>query len=336
MFTTINIVIGLVFVLLLFSLLASTVMEVMASIFALRSKHLRATLEIMLDEKTGDFFNHPLFQQLRYASSRRTRLSAYNLPTYISKKTFTAILEDILPKNEENTQIKLQSLPDGRFKQMLLFLSREADGNAEQFKEKIGFWFDEIMERASEWYKGNLKWWLFAVGFGLACIFNVDTIQVYQTISTNATVQEQLLAMATDFVDKNDSIEGPNLNLTLEESITRLDSSLQRIEHIRSPLGLGWSASEGKDLPWLLIKLAGLLLTGISVTFGAPFWFDILKKLLSLGRGGSAEKNAEPKPETVEKVVVIQPKTSNINSTSTENEATNERSINEEENTPVG
>lgn len=336
MFTTINIVIGLVFVLLLFSLLASTVMEVLASIFALRSKHLRSTLEIMLDEKTGDFFNHPLFQQLRYASSRRTRLSAYNLPTYISKKTFTAILEDILPKNEAAEGIKLQALGEGRFKQMLQFLSREADGNAEKLKEKIGFWFDEIMERASEWYKGNLKWWLFGVGFGLACIFNVDTIQVYQTISTNATVQEQLLTMANDFVEKNDSIEGPNLNLTLEESITRLDSSLQRIEHIRSPLGLGWSASEGKDLPWWLIKLAGLLLTGISVTFGAPFWFDILKKLLSLGRGGNTEKTPESKPEPIEKVVFIQPKTSNTNSTNTENEATNERSINEVENTPVG
>jgi len=315
-------------------------MEVMASIFALRSKHLGSTLETMLDEKTGDFFNHPLFQQLRYASSRRARLSMYNLPTYISKKTFTAILEDILPKNVEGDGVNLQALGEGRFKQMLQFLSREADGNAEKLKEKIGFWFDEIMERASEWYKGNIKWWLFGVGFGLACIFNVDTIQVYQTISSNATVQEQLVAMATDFVEKNDSIANPNLNLTLEESITRLDSSLQSIEHIRSPLGLGWSASEGKDLPWWLIKLAGLLLTGIAVTFGAPFWFDILKKLLTLGRGGSSEKNNEPKPEIAEKIVVVQPKSNDPKGTATGNDtsvATVERSTEEEGNsTPVG
>lgn len=298
MFTTLNIVIGLVFVLLLFSLLTSTVMEVLASILALRGKHLRQTLETMLDEKSAEFFNHPLFQQLRYVSSRRVRLSVHNLPTKLSKETFTAILQDILPKSSQGKSIKLEALKEGGIRDILEFLARQDGGNTAVFKDKIGFWFDEIMTRASEWYKGNIKWWLFGVGFALALIFNVDTIQIYQTISANAVLQEQIVTMATEFVEKNDSLQGPNLELSIQESAAHLDSTIKQIEPVRSALGLGWSASEGKNLPWWLIKFAGLLLTGISVTFGAPFWFEILKKLLALGRGGSTEKNNEIKSNT--------------------------------------
>lgn len=296
MFTTLNIVIGLVFVLLLFSLLTSTVMEVLASLLALRGKHLRQTLETMLDEKSGEFFNHPLFQQLRYVSSRRVRLSVHNLPTKLSKETFTAILQDILPKSSQGKSIKLEALKEGGIRDILEFLARQDGGNTAIFKDKVGFWFDEIMNRASEWYKGNIKWWLFGVGFGLALIFNVDTIQIYQTISANAVLQQNILNMANEFVKKNDTIGGPNLELSVQESVARLDSSFKQIEPVRSALGLGWSADEGKNLPWWLIKFAGLLLTGISVTFGAPFWFEILKKLLALGRGGTPEKPDETKP----------------------------------------
>ena len=79
----------------------------------------------------------------------------------------------------------------------------------------------------SEWYKRNLKLWLFIVGFVLACIFNVDTIEVYQSVSSNAIMNEELVAMATDFTNRTDSVTGPNLNLSLDQSIARLDSSLK-------------------------------------------------------------------------------------------------------------
>ncbi len=297
MLTTINIVIGLVFVLLLFSLLTSTVMEVIASILSLRARNLRNTLENMLGEKMDDFIRHPLFRQLAYSTSRKARISTYYLPSYVSKDTFTAILQDYMgSEGREALAKKIDSLDEGDLKRMMQFLLRQSGGDLNAFRDQAGFWFDEIMSRSSEWYKRNLKWWLFGVGFVLAFIFNVDTIQVYQSISSNATLQKYLMDMAANYAERTDSVTGMNLNLPLEASIVRLDSALQQVEYLRSPLGLGWNSLEEKrGIPWWLIKLAGLLLTGISVTFGAPFWFDVLKKLLSL-RGGGAPA-AEKAPE---------------------------------------
>ncbi|MEZ4939305.1 MAG: hypothetical protein R3D58_00465 [Saprospiraceae bacterium] len=296
MLATLNIVISLIFVLLLFSLLASTVMEVIAAMLSLRAKHLRYTLENMLGEKVADFVRHPLFRQLSYATNRRARISLYSLPGYVSKDTFTAILQDIMSaKTSNQLEENIAGLDEGDLKRMMQFMFRQADGDPVAFKNQLERWFDEVMDRASDWYKRNLKWWLFGVGLVLAFLFNADTIRIYQNISSNATVQEFLVDMASNYAAKTDTVTGPDLeNLTVEQAVARMDSALQQIEHIRSPLGLGWSSAETeKDIPWWLIKLAGLLLTGIAVTFGAPFWFDLLRKLLSLRGGGKA---AEPEP----------------------------------------
>lgn len=295
MLNILGIVIGLVFVLLLFSLLASTVMEVIAAIFSLRSRHLRYTLENMLAEKTADFVQHPMFKQLSYATSRRARISPYSMPAYISKETFSAIVADMMEaKNSAALARKINQLDEGDLKRMMQFLFRRADGNPAVFKAEVDNWFDKVMERASDWYRRNLKWWLFAVGLVLAAIFNADTIKIYQSISASAITQDFLVEMATEFEQRNDTIAGPDLTLSLEESLERLNESVREVEQFRSALGLGWMTDETeRTLPWWLIKLAGLLLTAIAVTLGAPFWFDLLRKMLSL-RQTSAEKEAPP------------------------------------------
>ncbi|MBK8965761.1 MAG: hypothetical protein IPM36_03615 [Lewinellaceae bacterium] len=167
MLATLNIVISLIFVLLLFSLLASTVMEVIAAMLSLRAKHLRYTLENMLGEKVADFVRHPLFRQLSYATNRRARISLYSLPGYVSKDTFTAILQDIMSaKTSNQLEENIAGLDEGDLKRMMQFMFRQADGDPVAFKNQLERWFDEVMDRASDWYKRNLKWWLFGVGAG--------------------------------------------------------------------------------------------------------------------------------------------------------------------------
>jgi hypothetical protein len=73
---------------------------------------------------------------------------------------------------------------------------------------------------------------------------------------------------------------------------------------------LGWSATPGdvRAYPWVrsagtgglvdvalarwLFKLLGLMMTGAAVSFGAPFWFDLLSRVSSLRAAGP--KPAKP------------------------------------------
>jgi hypothetical protein len=75
------------------------------------------------------------------------------------------------------------------------------------------------------------------------------------------------------------------------------------------PLGIGWTSVSPVPVDFWgwLIKLVGWVLTGVAVTLGAPFWFDLLRKLLSLkgsgGDGGNAGNagNAGSAPAKMEK-----------------------------------
>ena len=67
------------------------------------------------------------------------------------------------------------------------------------------------------------------------------------------------------------------------------------VESVQSPLGLGWGQSMPQDIWAWLVKVIGWVLTGVAVTLGAPFWFDLLRKLLSL-RGGAPAAEPAPSP----------------------------------------
>ncbi len=314
MFATLNIVISLVFVLLLFSLLTSTVVDVIASILSLKAKNLRYTLENMLGDKMDDFIRHPLFRQISYATNRRARLSTYYLPGAVSKETFISILHDLMDAGHmDGLAEKINNLEDSDLKRMMQFMLRQSGGNFPAFKAQMERWYDEVMARNSDWYKRTMKWWVFGVGFVLAAILNADTIQIYQNIATNPATQEMLVSMARDYAARTDTVVGPTLNLSLEQAVEKADSAFNNIEQISSPIGLGWNSAEAdRNLPWWLVKLAGLVITAIAVTFGAPFWYDLLKKLLPMS--GKPEKSQEtvapvvvqPAPAPVQEVVVAE------------------------------
>ena len=76
----------------------------------------------------------------------------------------------------------------------------------------------------------------------------------------------------------------------------------QRLEDLNFPMGweqhplrdLDYSAGWGVAFPILLNSLFGWLLTAVAVTFGAPFWFDILNKIMVIR---STVKPREKSPE---------------------------------------
>lgn len=304
MFTTLNIVIGIVFVLLLFSLLATAVLEVLAAALSLRARHLRHTLENMLGEKMDAFVRHPLFRQCTYAANyRQARPSAYHLPAYLNRRVFATVLQDVLYGDDSSqAEARLQNMEEGDAKRMLQYLVRRAGNDPTALRAQAELWFDEVMQRSTDWYRRSVKWWLLGIGLALALLFNVDTIQMYHSISSNITTQRLLVEMASDFAAQTATVaSGDTTALALDQAVARVDSALQRIEYIRSPLGLGWYEADSgeRTFPWWLSKLLGWLLTAVAVTLGAPFWFDLLRMLLGMRRSGDANPPSSTGAEAV-------------------------------------
>ena len=153
---------------------------------------------------------------------------------------------------------------------------------AVEFKVNAENWFDASMQRASYFYKVNAKNWAFFIGFALAAIFNVDSLQITNQLWREPTLRQSLIAQA-QVVDEN---TGPDSVAKLEEYYTDLK------------LPVGWEVGQAGSISlqgWLT-KIFGFLISGLAAMQGAPFWFEFLKKLLKFKGGSKAESESPPPP----------------------------------------
>lgn len=278
-----NLIVGLVLIFLLYSLFASAVLELIASFLSLRGKNLEKTIRNMLDpsrpEVFEEFKNNPLYGQL--AGKFIGKVSP---PSYLPSEKFRSILFQILDRDQQGGKMEdlVEKLPDGSLKSVLQQLIGDARNDKEEFKQKVELWFDDVMDRASGWYKRNIQRILIIVGVAMAVVFNVDSLAIYGSLSKDPETASRLALEASKI--SGVQTDSPNF----QQEVTNMLA--ENLEVLKSPIGIGWeyaSAAEMTLLDWA-IKGFGWLVTALAISLGAPFWFDILKKMVNIRSSGKA------------------------------------------------
>ncbi len=195
-------------------------------------------------------------------------------------------------------------------------------------------WFNESMDRLSGWYKRKATLLAFIIGLVLAGFLNVDSIILAEHLWKEPTLRQALVANATKFTRDNETLpeslggESPQDAVTFfNEQLAGLDiplgwafekSNLETYEEngVKKyetcsliPIGKHtvWGLQEKGSLNicqkinnaptdtagWFL-KVLGIILSAGAAAQGAPFWFDILKKLVNI-RGAGANPNEKEK-----------------------------------------
>jgi len=251
-----------------------------------------------LKNKLTNFFGEGILKQL-YENKLIKAYSNKREPAFIDKSVFSQSLLEILFANNQDSnkltanQTTMGVLPES-VKNSLDFIiqkSKNQIGNQLQYiQEEIEKLYEAYMEKLGIWYKAWLRIVLGITGFIFACLFNIDTINMYHLFSTNDTLRANQVQFSQILLERKDDIE---LNKTkiqtllAEEGITSIknESFFDQILNavvlkdneealIRSQsLGIGF----GK---FKLTSLIGCLLTGVALSFGSTFWFSFLKKLL--------------------------------------------------------
>ena len=278
-----NVIVGLVLIFLLYSLFATTILELLASFLSLRGRNLEKTIRNMLDNGTPEFFegfkDNPMYRQLAGHFVGKT-----SPPSYLTSEKFRSILFEVLGHNKEGNKLveRVEGMPDGPLKSVLRQLLEDARHDQEEFRQKVELWFNDVMDRASGWYKRNIQRILVVLGMGIALAFNVDSFEIYGKLSRDPdTAQKLALEAATVVKDQ------PDASSIQKEALNTLSESL---EVLKSPLGIGWetvSVAEMGMVDWVL-KIFGWFVTALAISLGAPFWFDLLKKMVNIRSSGKA------------------------------------------------
>ena len=230
-----DVAIGLTFVYLLYSLLATTIKELIATIFSFRSKMLELGLQQMLDGNNVEihwwdrffhrmsgsksqlmekqklikgFFatsivNHPIYKRSGRALTKK--------PSYLNASTFSDILVDMFHTNKsipvllkdvkqelDNKLVSHEINQD--LHSILNMYIQQANGDVQRFRWLVENWFNDMMDRVSGWYKRQANWILLLIGFVMALIFNASTIDIVNRLSIDKNARDALVQNASDYL----------------------------------------------------------------------------------------------------------------------------------------
>jgi hypothetical protein len=270
-----DVVIGMVFCFASVALIASYLYETGSSLLGLRATSLLKGIKAMLNDPNLEgvalsIYNSALVNP-RHDGTTPARQRPKILPSYIVSRDFAdALLEHLqsVPEKATNLEKAINDISDPQLKQLLQGMYKRAGQKIEGLQAEISRWFDGSMKRVSGAYKRRAQLYTFLIALALAVGLNIDAFHLFQILWNHPT----LLAQATS----------AGAQVTVGQAAGAL-----------ADLPVGWG--QGFSISW--VACLGWLMTASTAIFGAPFWFDLLRRLSNIrGSGQSPNENKDPDP----------------------------------------
>jgi hypothetical protein len=307
--SVLEVAIGVAGVYAMVSLVCTATNELISSVGIWRAKTLAAGITNLLDEATAQqFYEHPLIRGL-YRKGQK--------PSYIPSRTFALALMDLIvpagpgrPDTIEGLRgaVDASTAVTPGLKRVLSILIEDAlntiatgrqlqaagiidtqklETAINHVHENIEVWFNNAMERVAGWYKRKTQAVILALALIVTCALNVDTILIVKRLSYDSALRQALVAQAE--------------KLAASPGQAGINDGLARLQATGLPLGWGEDRvpADQRDVVWYLTKVFGLLLTAGAASLGAPFWFDVLNKIITVRSAGKAPEESPKSPKEI-------------------------------------
>ena len=297
-----EIAISLALLYMLLGLMCSVLNEWMAGILNMRAKNLWDGVRNLLYDPEGtglakQLYDHALVKNLgkpgtipSYVPSRAFALALFDLVAPVHGSTTTRTLQDI--------RSSVATISNEQVKSALLALLDDAGDDLKKARENVERWYDDAMDRVSGWYKRKTQVFIFVWALAVTLSVNADTILIANTLAQDATLRASLVSMAE--VTAKEA-----LPQNAEQERERIKRMSAEIKQLGLPIGWSREPNDTKALPsdvggWAL-KIIGLSLTAIAVSLGAPFWFDVLNKLVNIRSVGKQPERSHQEKDPASK-----------------------------------
>ena len=314
--------IGIMFVFFTLSLLASAVSEMGAALLHRREKFLQGGIANLTGLGTADtsraerLYAHPQIRELVRPGVPGRLRRGERLPAAIPAPVFASALLDVLasdalsddPARPRALMDSLATLPVGHplrnpIQRLVTTARQDIDAvraDLDAHRAAIESWFETAMHRVTDWYAVQVRWVLLACGIVLAVGLNVDAFAVAKGLWGDAGLRQAVVTAA----DRR--VAGGNPAVATADVPGAL-AEVRALDQFALPIGWKfdgaapsgndprrWPGMDWRDYP---AKLLGLLVTALAVMLGAPFWFDLLSRVVNLrSTGRRSDGNEAPAP----------------------------------------
>ena len=293
--TIIQVAIGMIFVWITLAVITSQVQDWVASIFTWRANMLEESIASMLgDPKLKDkIYEHPLIKGLYTNNGKRK-------PGGIPEDKFALVLfEQVMNSGVTIGDVKndfdklkknveaLKAMEAGHqlkdfaksLDTLLIGIEEKADDATHaitEAKSRVEGWFNNSMDRLGGAYKRRIQLVAMIVGVSVAAVLNVDSAAIANALWKDPAIRQAVVASASQ-------MQEPTTQTGQAPSVDEIAKNVASLGELSLPIG--WSAPNlPKDANGWGAKVIGILLSGMAGAQGAPYWFDLMRKLLSRGK----------------------------------------------------
>jgi predicted RNase H-related nuclease YkuK (DUF458 family) len=209
-------------------------------------------------------------------------------------------IETSLQNHEDQTYQTMRELVDSLppvIKTNIVSIAKQAQYKAKSTEEGIKLLrkeieecFDGSMQRAGGVYKRNAKGVAILIGIALAFGANADTFHIIDRLSKDSVLREAIVYKVEQTIEQ-ESINGDIKSINTKEIL----------QDINLPIGwtndniqeqIGWHPLKIQNIPIisLLTMFTGWIISGLAIAMGAPFWFDLLSKVMNVRNAGKSPK----------------------------------------------
>jgi hypothetical protein len=326
LFRIIDIGLGLILIYMSLSVVVTAMTETIAGLLKLRATTLERGVLWLLQGSNGDpstnpaaptrqsstvdiagqVMAHPLINGVASGGSAAAippRIFALSLLDVLHKADGTA---DAMAQSAkapsapgfsfDDARQSITKLPDGPLKNNLLLVLSDAERRTVAVEDALAQWYDQGMARVSEWYRKRIQRITLVLGIVVAVVVNANTIHIAEVLWQDDIARQ--VTLSTALQSAKDAAPGSGCapeeqqkgDAAVTESIRcQTEAAMQAFRAVGAlPIGWGQDIQDiGKQKGWVTLIL-GWLLTGFALQMGAPFWFDLLQKLMKMRSNLSA------------------------------------------------
>jgi hypothetical protein len=100
-----------------------------------------------------------------------------------------------------------------KFGSKLYMLYIKSGKTSAGFQTAVENWYEDYMSQASKDYKLRMRWPLFAVGFVVALLFNIDAVHIADRLWNNSSLRTEVLNAAVQYESETDSVSDSTMTL---------------------------------------------------------------------------------------------------------------------------
>ena len=331
-----DVAIGLALTYVLVSTLCSAVREGIEAWTKTRAAYLEFAIRELLHDRAGkglakSFFEHPLIFGLYFGKYQPgpelerpgTLQRGGSLPSYVSSEHFALALMDIAVRGPDSDaasgspalgaptiealRASVQNLGNPQVQRTLLLAIDAAQGNLDQARRNLENWYDGAMQRVSGWYKRSTQLVMFWIALFVVSALNINTLTIAETLYRDKTLAAAVVESAKN-TQRPLTYEAANAQL----KGLKLPIGWSALETVQSRSRTRTAQQPGHKCLQLAQQAAhtgfGLLLTALAAMLGAPFWFDLMNKFVTLRaslKPGPAPSAPSPPPAASPPAVTV-------------------------------